>query len=112
MIKKIIIAFCVMTLLVVITAALFQYQMGGEALKGKLTSLKEVGMVIRGLFFILVFGYWNGIFTWIGTTQKWSTDQINRAISSRWRIAAYIVMVEIFIIQDGFGKLIAPITGS
>jgi len=92
---------------VVITTALFQYQLGGEAVKHNIDSMSEYAFIFRGLAFIAVFGYWEHLLTWVAKTQNWSEGQLIFALNSRLRIAIYMVLVELLIIQNLIGKAIS-----
>lgn len=112
MIKKITLWFCALMFLIVITTSLFQYQIGGDVLKAKIDSLRGVGFVIRGLFFIVVFGYWNQLVNWMSRNQKWDEVQLSRALNARWKVALYMVLFEVLIIQNLIGKVISELTGA
>jgi len=110
MIKKITLWFCALTFLIIITTSLFQYQIGGDALKAKIDSLHGAGFVVRGLFFIVVFGYWDQLVGWVSKNQQWHEVQLERALKARWKVAFYMGMVEVLIIQNLIGKVVAELT--
>jgi len=111
MIRKITLWTCFLFFLVFVTTALFQYQLGGEALEQKIASVSESAFIFRGLVFIGVFGYWELLFNWVAKTQSWTEEQLIFALKSRWRIAIYMALVELLIIQNMIGKVISYIEG-
>ena len=100
MIKQIFIGFVVLTFIVILTTMLFQYQMGGVALQAKLQELKSVGILMRGAIFVFVFGYWDFLINWLADKQGWGSNQLAHALNSRWKIAGYMVLVELLIVQN------------
>lgn len=112
MIKKLIIAFAGLTFLVVITTAFFQLQMGGEELQKSLQSFKSIGIIFRGIGLIFIIGYWDVIVSFIGKRQDWAVEQIDNAVSNKWKIAAYMVSFELLVIQGLFGKLLNTLIGN
>jgi len=107
MIKKLTLWFCGLTFLVIITTGLLQYNIGGEVLSSKIHSLRDYMFLFRVLFFVGLFGYWHQIMGWVSKRQEWSESQLELATNSRWKIALYIGLIEVFIIQNLGGKLLA-----
>lgn len=106
MIKQIAIGFVVLTFIVISVTILFQYQMGGVALQAKLQELKGIGLLMRGAVFVAVFGYWDFLMKWFADKQKWDSNQLSHALNSRWKIAGYMVLVELLIVQNILVKLL------
>lgn len=106
MIKRIAIGFVVLTFVVIFATTLFQYQMGGVALQTKLQDLKGVGILMRGAIFVFVFGYWDFLINRLAEKQSWDSSQLAHALNSRWRIAGYMVLVELIIVQNVLASLV------
>jgi hypothetical protein len=106
MIKHMVIGFVVLTFIVIFVTILFQYQMGGVALQAKLQELKGIGILMRGALFVTVFGYWDFFMNWFADKQGWDSNQLSHALNSRWKIAGYMVLVELFIVQNVLAKLV------
>lgn len=106
MIKKMSIGLVVITFLVIFTTMFFQYELGGQVLQEKLKHLRGVGILMRGALFVLTFSYWDHIIQWFGRKQEWEAEHLEYVLSRRWKVAVYMVLVELFIVQNIIPKTI------
>lgn len=78
----------------------------GRAIAGTLERVAPWLALWRASLFVVLIGFWPGLMSWIAERYDWSAAQRRHAMSQRWRVALWLIVIELLLVENVVGGFV------
>ncbi len=65
----------------------------------------------RALLFTLLIGGWPRWVEWLSVRYRWSAAHRDRVAAQRWRVAVWLLVIELLVVQGVLGRFVQQVVG-
>lgn len=96
--------------LAIVGVVAWQHATDALTVAGNIASMRPWLAAWRLLFFVSLIGLWPRLVHALAKRYAWSDAQQYRVAAQRWRVATWLIVIELVLVQNIIGKFVHTLT--